>query len=102
VVNKPDQIRLEYGFWIVIAGFTVVLGIFITAIFKWNTASDIAAVVSSSTGVIGTIVGAYFGVQVGSAGRDKAESAREEAEDKVVRLVAALQPDIAEKILATK
>ena len=34
------------------------------------------------TGTVGTIVGAFFGVSVGSAGKEKAEEARDKAEDK--------------------
>lgn len=91
--------RIKYGFWIVILGLVLVAAVFLAAIAKWSAAQDAAAAVGSVTGVIGTIIGAFFGVQVGSAGKEKVEAARSEAEKKVVRLAAAMQPDVAARIL---
>jgi len=97
--SQTDQMRIRYGFWIIILGFVLVTVVFLAAILKWTTASDVATVVGSVTGVVGTIIGAFFGVQVGSAGKEKAETARNQAEDKVVRLAAALDPTVANNIL---
>ena len=97
--SQTDQMRIRYGFWIIILGFVLVTIVFLTAILKWTTASDVATVVGSVTGVVGTIIGAFFGVQVGSAGKEKAETARNQAEDRVMRLAAALNPAEAKSIL---
>ena len=97
--SQTDQMRLRYGFWIVVIGLVLVTLVLVAAILKWNSASDVATVVGSVTGVVGTIIGAFFGVQVGSAGKEKAETARNKAEDKVVRLAAALNPIEAKNIL---
>ena len=75
------------------------LVIFVMSILKWNTASDVTAVVGTVTGVIGTIVGAFFGVQMGSAGKEKAENARKDAEDKAFRMAAAMPPEMASKFI---
>jgi hypothetical protein len=97
--SQVDQMRVKYGFWIVVLGLCLVAGAFFAAIAKWTTASEVAAAVGSVTGVVGTIIGAFFGVQVGSAGKEKAETARNVAEAKALRLAGALPPDVAAKIL---
>ena len=96
---QTDQLRIKYGFWVVFIGLIVVVVVSLVAILKWTTAADVTAVVGCVTGVVGTVVGAFFGVQVGSAGKEKAESERKVAQDKVEALASALNPDIAAKIL---
>lgn len=96
---QADYLRIKYGFWIVVIGLTIVAAVFLVAITKWTAASDVTAVVGSVTGMVGTIIGAFFGVQVGSAGKEKAESDRKVAEDKALRLASAMQPEVAVRIL---
>jgi len=96
--NNIDKIRLKYGFWVIIIGFILVAGIFIVAILKWQEASDVTAVVGAFTGLIGTVVGAFFGAQIGSAGKEKAERARKEAEEKAFRIATLISPDKAKGI----
>jgi hypothetical protein len=100
--SQTDQMRIKYGFWIVILGLVLVTVVFLVAMKKYAAASEVTGVVGSVTGVVGTIIGAFFGVQVGSAGKEKAETARTQAEDKVVRLAAALSPNEAKSILGIK
>jgi len=50
-------------------------------------------------GMVGKIIGAFFGVQVDTVGKEKAENARDAAQDKNLRLAAAMQPEVAVKIL---
>jgi hypothetical protein len=45
------------------------------------------------------IIGAFFGVQVGAAGKEKAEAARKEAEEKALKLASAMEPEVAARIL---
>jgi hypothetical protein len=99
--NSPsmDELRMRYGFWIVIAGLVVVGAVFVAAVLKWTTAADVSTAVGSLTGVVGTIIGAFFGVQVGSAGKEKAEAERVAMENKALSLAAELPPDRAKKIL---
>jgi len=100
--NNPgtaDEKRVIYGFWIVLFGLFVVGVVFIVAILKWTTAADVATAVGSLTGVVGTIVGAFFGVQAGASGKEKAETARALAEDKAVRLAAELPPEAVKRAL---
>ena len=60
-----------YGFIVVILGLVFVLAVFVFAIFKFNSASDVTTTVTSVGGVIGTIVGAFFGLQLGAAGKER-------------------------------
>jgi hypothetical protein len=96
---QSDQMRIKYGFWVVVIGLVAVVMVFVVAVAKWNTAGDVSAVVGSVTGVVGTIVGAFFGIQVGSAGKEKAENERKKAEDKALKLASHLDPGIAKNIL---
>ena len=51
------------------------------------------------TGVIGTVVGAYFGVQMGSEGKQKSEAARDKAEEKATKLAAVAPAGDAKEVL---
>jgi len=53
------------------------------------------AVVTTAFTVLGTIVGAYFGVKVGAAGKERAENAREAEAVKVQELAAQVDPVVA-------
>jgi uncharacterized membrane protein len=97
--NNIDKIHIKYGFWVIIIGFILVTVIFIVAIFKWQEASDVTAVVGAFTGLVGTVVGAFFGAQIGSAGKEKAEKARKEAEEKAFRIAALLPPEKAKSVI---
>jgi hypothetical protein len=54
--------------------------------------SDRAAVVTSAFTVLGTIIGAYTGVRIGSRGREAVERAREVEAAKVEELAARIDP----------
>ncbi len=81
-----------YGFWIVIVGLVVLLGISLSAVFRYAGVAEASSVITAAGMVIGTVVGTFFGVHVGSAagtasaqqaetGRQQAETARSQAED---------------------
>lgn len=97
--SSIDELRIKYGFWTVLIGLGIVLIVYVMAALTWHSAGEVATVVGSITGVVGTIVGAFFGVHVGSAGKERAEQDRKDAEDKALRLASALPPEIATKIL---
>lgn len=60
----------------------------------------VAAIATGSVGVIGSVVGAYFGVKVGSDGRQQAEVGRQVEAAKAQVLAAHLPPDLAANALA--
>jgi len=97
---STDELRMKYGFWVVIIGLILVGIVFIVAIVKWTTAADVATAVGSLTGVVGTIIGAYFGIQIGSAGKEKAEADRAIAEKKAISLAAELPPNVAKNVMS--
>jgi hypothetical protein len=48
--------------------------------------------------LVGTVVGAFFGVQVGSAGKERAEAARERSEEMAKAALSMLPPESAEQL----
>jgi len=90
--NQADILRIKYGFWVVMGGFVLVGIISLVATWRWSAAGDVTAVIGSVTGIIGTIVGAFFGVHVGSAGKEKAEAARDQASQQAQAYAGFLSP----------
>lgn len=77
-----------------------VIGLVVPAVLGWALAtqkgwapSDVTTLVGVFTTVVGTLVGAFLGVQVGSAGKQKAENLAN-------RALAALAPDRAADVMA--
>ena len=64
--------------------------VFIIALVSLGTVPDDqkATVITAAFGVLGTVVGTYFGVRAGSAGRERAEAARDMETIKVQELAA--------------
>jgi hypothetical protein len=75
--------------------------VFIVTIVSLGTVpgNQKAAVVTAAFTVFGTIVGAYFGVKVGAAGKEQAEAARHAATLKVEELAARADPRTVEQAL---
>ena len=98
--DKPtDTDEKPYGFWIIIAGFVVVVIVFIVSVHKWGEAKDVTAAVGSITGIVGTLAGAYFGVHAGAAGKAKVEQQRDAAQSRAERLAAFMEPAAAARAL---
>jgi len=87
---------------IIVVGLGLVF-VFIIAVVSLGTVPNEqkAAVVTAALTVLGTIVGAYFGVKVGAAGREKAEAARDAEAVKVQELAARVDPQTARDALDT-
>jgi phage tail tape-measure protein len=66
---------------------------------KRDLAQQVSTALAPITGVVGTIVGAYFGVQVGSSGQEQVESARAKAEDQAKALAAVAPSEAAVAVL---
>ena len=95
--NQPDH----PGFLEAIAPsgaiLVVALGlafVFVITLVSLGTVPDEqkAAIVTAAFTVLGTIVGAYFGVRVGAAGKGAAEKARDDEAIKVQELTARVDP----------
>lgn len=87
---KTEQLRINRAFWLSVYGLglaAVLAGVLFFG--GMSDASDITSVVGLFTSVLGTLVGAFFGLQIGSAGREDAEDRANEAEKKVNALASA-------------
>jgi hypothetical protein len=91
--KTDDSAKWRYGVVVVLAGLFVILVAFVVAVGQYDKASDVSTALAPITGVVGTIVGAYFGVQVGAAGKDKADAARDKSEAHTRKALLALAPD---------
>ena len=98
--EQIEQMRIRYGLLIILAGFVLVALVSVVAIFRWDDATNTAAVIGATTSLVGTVVGAFLGVQVGSAGKERAEAARERSEEAARAAMAMLPPDSASRLQA--
>lgn len=71
--------RIYYGFWLIIASLLLTLAVVVVTVnaFKPDriTTADILAIISTVSGIIGTLIAAFFGIQAAGAGRSQALSA---------------------------
>jgi hypothetical protein len=89
------------GLIAVCAGLLAVAGVAVTAMaLSSSDPSHVATIATSAIGVIGSVVGAYFGVRVGAAGREKTEAARQAEAARAQTLAAHLDPQTAQSALA--
>jgi len=77
---KADQTRTLLGFLVIIAALLMVVIVFGTAVSKLTASADVTTAVGSVTTVIGTLVGFFFGNSAGSAGKEKTDAERKNAE----------------------
>jgi vacuolar-type H+-ATPase subunit I/STV1 len=98
--DGTEAMRIRYAFWLAVfgLGLAALLVVFLVQA-GWKTASDVAAVVGLFTSVLGTLVGAFFGVQIGSAGKEKEQRAAQAANRLAQRALAALAPEQAQAVL---
>jgi hypothetical protein len=97
--QSQEAARGKYGVVVVLAGLVVTLVAFGLALLAFDKAGSVSAALAPITGVIGTIVGAYFGVQVGASGKAESEAARSRAEDDAKKLAAVAPSDAARSVL---
>ena len=95
-----DRLRLRYGFWIIITGFALVFLITLISTFRWVEVTSVATVVGAVASLVGTVVGAFFGVQVGAVGKERADAARERSEQRIKTALSMLPPEAAEQLRA--
>jgi uncharacterized BrkB/YihY/UPF0761 family membrane protein len=74
--SAADKWRSLVGGVVVIVGLVVVAGVFAGTVWKFSNANEIVAIVGSVTGVVGTMVTAFFGIHAtAAAGTDAATAA---------------------------
>lgn len=86
------------GLVVVVAGVLAVMTI-TTASVASVPGEQAATVAAGAFTVLGTIVGAYFGVRVGAHGKQEAEAARVASEAKVARLALHVDKEDAGRVL---
>lgn len=100
MAEQVEQMRIKYGLWIILAGFGLVALVSVVAIFRWDDAANAAVVIGATTSLVGTVAGAFLGVQVGSAGKERAEAARDQSEEMVRAAMGMLPPESANQLRA--
>lgn len=89
------------GLLAVVAGLLSLMAVSVAAILTLpaGNGQNVVAVTTGSFGVIGTVVGAYFGVKLGADGRQAAQHAQRVEAAKVQALAAHLDTDQANQAL---
>jgi hypothetical protein len=106
-----ERLRIHHAFWLSLFGLALAaaLTVFlvISAEAKMDESAEVVAIVGLFTSVTGTLVGAFFGLQIGAAGaaherrsRQTAEESRQKAEEVTRRALAHLNPDTAKEVLS--
>jgi hypothetical protein len=89
------------GLVVVVVGLTTVVAAFALAVLHYGKSSDVSTALAPLTGVVGTIVGAYFGLQVGAQGTAASEARRTQADNQAKALAAVAPREDALRILET-
>jgi uncharacterized membrane protein len=92
--RRTDGAASIAGLLAVVAGLIVLAAVSMTAIIALpgDNGQNVVAIATGSFGVIGTVVGAYFGVKLGADGRREAHQALGAETAKVQALSAHLPP----------
>jgi hypothetical protein len=75
-----EDVKAKYGYHIIIAGLALVSVLYIVTIIIFailtpeNLANNVVASMGAITGVIGSLVAAYFGLQAGAAGKESSDA----------------------------
>jgi hypothetical protein len=105
-----ERLRILHAFWLSLfgLGLAAALTVFLVAYqgTKVNSSAEVVAIVGLFTSVTGTLVGAFFGLQIGAVGaeherrsREAAEESRQKAEEVTRTALAHLDPDKAKEVL---
>jgi hypothetical protein len=93
---QADAARWRYGFFVVLTGLGVVLVAFAAAVFA---SGEFATLFAGVCGVVGTIIGAYFGIQAGQSGKSRVELELRRAHEMAVRLAAHVGVEKAPRVI---
>jgi vacuolar-type H+-ATPase subunit I/STV1 len=88
--NQPytvEQARMRYALIVAVFGLGLSAALVVLLVFGagMRSSADIVAIVGAFTGVSGTLVGSFFGFQIGSAGREQ-ERAERRAADRTTQM----------------
>jgi hypothetical protein len=102
-----EQLRVRFGYRVILAAFILVAVSLVVVWSLWASRgsadiklTDLIAIVSTVTGLAGTVVGAFFGVSASAAARDQANQARQASQEIANKALAQLPPEKAAAVLA--
>lgn len=106
-----ERLRIHHAFWLSLFGLGLAAALTVFLVFyagtKVDTSAEVVAIVGLFTSVTGTLVGAFFGLQIGAVGaeherrsRETAEERRQSAEEVTRIALAHLNPDTAKQVLS--
>ena len=78
---------------VAVVGLAIPAGLVVFLVHQNWKPTNVASIIGVFTSIVGTLVGAFLGVQVGAAGKDKAQNIAN-------RALAALPPETAKAILS--
>ena len=95
-VTRAESLKLVGGMAVVCAGLIVILAVAVVAMLLVDgTATDIVAIATSAFGLIGTVVGAYFGLKIGADGTQSAVAGMRDEAAKAQAFAAHVPSDVA-------
>jgi hypothetical protein len=97
-VPSAELAKIKYGVWLSGAAFLLLGVVCSLSVIKMTVGSDMVAAVGSVSTVVGTIIGAFFGAQIGSHGKEAAEADRADAEQAVRLALGKLDPESADHL----
>jgi hypothetical protein len=101
--GSPDWRRGIIGAVVVVAGLLAIGGVFAGTIVKFGDAKDVVAVLGAVTGVIGTVITAFFGIHAtAAAGADASKTlstATRDSQESAQTFAANMNPDYAKAVL---
>jgi hypothetical protein len=93
--GKAEQLKIIGGLLALVAGLLALL--FVLGLARWQsvTAGQFTQLATTVIGVVGSIVGAYFGVKIGTDGTNKALEAQRQESARAQIFAAHVPPDLA-------
>jgi len=91
--------RWKYGLWAVLSGLAALVLVYVAALVRYSSPADVAPLLGLALATIGTLTGAYFGIQAGAAGKEQADAAKDAAHVEAMRFAAIADPDRAALLL---
>jgi hypothetical protein len=87
--DDPERLRLWIAFALAVSGLLIAAGLVVFLVSKgWGQANDVVAVVGLFTSLLGTLVGLFFGLQIGANDRARERRERQEAEARLRQALA--------------
>ena len=96
--QQLNHLRIRYGLWIILAGFLLVALVSVVSIFRWEDVTSVATAIGATTSLVGTVVGSFLGVQVGAAGKERAQADLRHVEEVARLALSMLPPEVARQI----